>query len=153
VQEELGGVTDKQTASGHTDAKTTFNKDGTVKNFGSTDVYSAKMRANGHLQAGFNEIEAGQRRIDKTLAENGITPEEFGKFLYAEHALERNQTIAERKAEEADPKTWRRAREEAAKGNTGGMTRRRLTSALKIGSNEEKRAFCDCCGRARRILV
>ncbi len=121
LQDDVGGVVDKQNASGHTDAKTTFNPDGTVKELGSSNVYAAKMRANGHIQAGMKEIETSGAKIDKTLADNGITPEQFDKFLYASHAPERNETVAERMAERANPKIWQKAREEAAAGKPAAL--------------------------------
>ena len=136
LQRDLGGVEDKQTESGHTDAKTTFNEDGTVKELGSTDVYSAKMRMNGHLQAGFNEIKAGQNTIDKTLADNGLTQAQFDKFLYASHAPERNQTIAERMAENANKAEWRKARAEAEKGNTAPLEALRRAVKVDMASKE-----------------
>ena len=136
LQRDLGGVEDKQTESGHTDAKTTFNEDGTVKELGSTDVYSAKMRMNGHLQAGFNEIKAGQNTIDKTLADNGLTQAQFDKFLYASHAPERNQTIAERMAENANKAEWRKARAEAEKGNTAPLEALRRAVKVDTASKE-----------------
>lgn len=136
LQRDLGGVEDKQTESGHTDAKTTFNKDGTVKELGSTDVYSAKMRMNGHLQAGFNEIKSGQNTIDKTLADNGLTQAQFDKFLYASHAPERNQTIAERMAENANKAEWRKARAEAEKGNTAPLEALRRAVKVDTASKE-----------------
>ena len=136
LQRDLGGVEDKQTESGHTDAKTTFNEDGTVKELGSTDVYSAKMRMNGHLQAGFNEIKAGQNTIDKTLADNGLTQAQFDKFLYASHVPERNQTIAERMAENANKAEWRKARAEAEKGNTAPLEALRRAVKVDTASKE-----------------
>ena len=136
LQRDLGGVEDKQTESGHTDAKTTFNEDGTVKELGSTDVYSAKMRMNGHLQSGFNEIKAGQNTIDKTLADNGLTQAQFDKFLYASHAPERNQTIAERMAENANKAEWRKARAEAEKGNTAPLEALRRAVKVDTASKE-----------------
>lgn len=136
LQRDLGGVEDKQTESGHTDAKTTFNEDGTVKELGSTDVYSAKMRMNGHLQAGFNEIKSGQNTIDKTLADNGLTQAQFDKFLYASHAPERNQTIAERMAENANKAEWRKARAEAEKGNTAPLEALRRAVKVDTASKE-----------------
>lgn len=136
LQRDLGGVEDKQTESGHTDAKTTFNEDGTVKELGSTDVYSAKMRMNGHLQAGFNEIKSGQNTIDKTLADNGLTQAQFDKFLYASHVPERNQTIAERMAENANKAEWRKARAEAEKGNTAPLEALRRAVKVDTASKE-----------------
>lgn len=136
LQRDLGGVEDKQTESGHTDAKTTFNEDGTVKELGSTDVYSAKMRMNGHLQAGFNEIKSGQNTIDKTLADNGLTQAQFDKFLYASHAPERNQTVAERMAENANKAEWRKARAEAEKGNTAPLEALRRAVKVDTASKE-----------------
>lgn len=136
LQRDLGGVEDKQTESGHTDAKTTFNEDGTVKELGSTDVYSAKMRMNGHLQAGFNEIKSGQNTIDKTLADNGLTQAQFDKFLYASHAPERNQTIAERMAENANKAEWRKARAEAEKGNAAPLEALRRAVKVDTASKE-----------------
>ena len=103
VQDEIGGVEDKIDASGHTAAKTTFKKDGTVDALGSTDVYNAKDRENGYLEAGMRDIQSRTDKIDKVLATNGITPEQFDRYLYAAHAEERNRTVAERNGREYDP--------------------------------------------------
>ena len=103
VQDEIGGVEDKIDASGHTAAKTTFKEDGTVDALGSTDVYNAKDRENGYLEAGMRDIQSRTDKIDKVLAANGITPEQFDRYLYAAHAEERNRTVAERNGREYDP--------------------------------------------------
>lgn len=103
VQDEIGGVEDKIDASGHTAAKTTFKEDGTVDALGSTDVYNAKDRENGYLEAGMRDIQSRTDKIDKVLATNGITPEQFDRYLYAAHAEERNRTVAERNGREYDP--------------------------------------------------
>ncbi len=77
VQDGLGGIADKQTASGHTDARTTFKPDGTVDRLGSTDVYSAKMRANGQLKA--IKMNPGEHGRGIELA-RAVTDKDVAKF-------------------------------------------------------------------------
>lgn len=130
VQDEIGGVEDKIDAGGHTAAKTTFKEDGTVDALGSTDVYNAKDRENGYLEAGMRDIQSRTDKIDKVLATNGITPEQFDRYLYAAHAEERNRTVAERNGREYDP----------ASGEGSGLSEIEAKKILSSPEVQRKRA-------------
>lgn len=90
VQDEIGKVEDKVDERGHTA------KD-------STDVYEAKDRANGYVQAGINDLQQRRDDLSKVLADNDISPDMLDKFLVAMHAEERNRTTSGRDGRTYDP--------------------------------------------------
>ena len=83
VQDEIGKVEDKVDERGHTAND-------------STDVYEAKDRANGYVQAGINDLQMRRDNLSKVLADNDVSPEMLDKFLVAMHAEERNRTTSDR---------------------------------------------------------
>ena len=74
-----------------------------IISIGSTNVYEAKDRANGYVQAGINDLQKRRDNLSKVLADNDISPKMLDKFLVAMHAEERNRTTSERDGRAYDP--------------------------------------------------
>lgn len=70
---------------------------------GSTDVYAAKMHANGYVQEGLNDIQDRRDELSRALVDGGIKPKELDTFLTAMHAEERNRTASDRDGRVYDP--------------------------------------------------